>query len=73
MKAVVKANGKLTTPGKKCPLRENTRMRMQIYDEFTKSAIRKKVHSFFYRNEIPTAVKVMHAINQDSDLPNLSI
>ena len=47
MKAEGMANEKLTNSGKKCPLRENARIRMEIYDEFTKSAIWKKVHFFF--------------------------
>lgn len=41
MKALIKTSAKLTTPGKKRPLNVNTCTRMQIYDEFMKSAIHK--------------------------------
>ncbi|KAI5638902.1 hypothetical protein NE865_08468 [Phthorimaea operculella] len=41
-------------------------------DEFTFSAIRRKVHSFFYNNEAPTVAKVTDAVNDDPDLPNFS-
>lgn len=68
----MKKNGKVSTPGKKRPLKENTQTRERIYDDFTKTAIRRKVHAFFFKNEIPTAHKVMLAINEDDDLPNIS-
>lgn len=40
-------------------------------DEFVRSAIRRKVHQFFSRNEPPTLSKVLAAINYDPDHPNL--
>lgn len=39
-------------------------------DDFDVNAIRRKVHSFFRRNEIPTINKVLKAVNDDCDLPN---
>ncbi|XP_015929512.3 uncharacterized protein [Parasteatoda tepidariorum] len=39
-------------------------------DDFDKNAVRRKVHDFFRRNEIPTINKVLKAVNDDSDLPN---
>ncbi|CAG4925316.1 unnamed protein product [Colias eurytheme] len=39
-------------------------------DDFTKSAIRKKVHAFFIKGELPTLNKVLSAINEDDTLPN---
>lgn len=35
-------------------------------------AVRRKVHSFFARNEIPTLEKVLVAVNEDHDLPHFS-
>jgi transposase len=65
--------GKFSTPGKKRPLKVGTQTRLQKYDEFTLNAIRRKVHNFFFRNEIPTALKVMKTINADYNLPNFSV
>ncbi|CAH2102128.1 unnamed protein product [Euphydryas editha] len=39
-------------------------------DDFTKSAIRRKVHSFFIKGELPTLKKVLNDINEDDTLPN---
>lgn len=39
-------------------------------DDFTKSAIRKKVHAFFIKGELPTVKKVLSDINEDDTLPN---
>lgn len=39
-------------------------------DDFTKSAIRRKVHSFFIKGELPTLKKVLSEINEDDTLPN---
>lgn len=41
-------------------------------DELMKDAIRRKVHAFFMKNEIPTLNKVHAAIAEDSDFPNIS-
>ncbi|XP_026725848.1 uncharacterized protein LOC113492543 isoform X2 [Trichoplusia ni] len=39
-------------------------------DEFDKQAIRKKVHGFYMKSEIPTLKKVLQAVNDDKELPN---
>lgn len=39
-------------------------------DDFVKSAIRAKVHQFFFDNIPPTVDKLLCAVNEDSDLPN---
>lgn len=39
-------------------------------DEFDKQAIRKKVHGFYLKSELPTLKKVLQAVNDDEELPN---
>lgn len=39
-------------------------------DEFDKNAIRRKVHQYFFRSELPTIDKVLRDVNEDNDLPN---
>lgn len=39
-------------------------------DDFDKNAIRRKVHQFFFRNELPTIDKVLREVNDDPDLPD---
>lgn len=39
-------------------------------DDADKTAIRRKVHEFFFRNEPPTINKVLKAINEDEYLPH---
>lgn len=41
-------------------------------DEFDKSVIRRKVHSFFLKGELPTLDKLLQVINEDESLPNFS-
>uniref|UniRef100_A0A2S2P486 Uncharacterized protein n=2 Tax=Schizaphis graminum TaxID=13262 RepID=A0A2S2P486_SCHGA len=42
-------------------------------DDFDKyNAIRRKVHQFWFRREIPTLDKILCAINEDVDWPNFS-
>jgi len=41
-------------------------------DEFDKSAIRRKVHSFFYRNQLSTLDNVLKAVNDDEDMRNFA-
>lgn len=51
-----------------------TKIRIQLqdkFDEFEKNAIRQKVHSFFLNQELPTLDKLLAAINEDEDLPNI--
>lgn len=42
------------------------------FDNDTKYAIRRKVHEFFFRNEIPTLKKILTAVKSDDDLPDMS-
>lgn len=65
--------GVLSTPGKKRPSSAGKATRVNKYDEFTLSAIRRKVHFFYKRNEIPTAAKIMKVVNEDNELPTLSV
>lgn len=39
-------------------------------DDLSKSAIRKKVHAFFLKGELPTTYKVLDDVNEDDLLPN---
>lgn len=63
----MKETGVLVTPGKK---RKRAKPVMDTCDSFTKSAIRSKVHNFFFRNEAPTLQKILTAVNDDSGLPS---
>lgn len=65
--------GVLRTPGKSRPAAKGNRTRMHNMDDFTKTAIRRKVHEFYRRNESPSAEKVTAVINSDPDLPNVSV
>lgn len=40
-------------------------------DEFDKTAIRKKIHSFWLNRQLPTMSKILAAINEDTALPNI--
>lgn len=57
-----------------CKSPNKTKIRPTIIDkidDFNKNAIRQKIHGFWFRNEIPTIKKIVQAINDDPDLPNL--
>lgn len=41
-------------------------------DDFVLTAIRGKVHQFYYANDLPTIDKVLKAVNEDEDLPSFS-
>ncbi|RVE40529.1 hypothetical protein evm_014822 [Chilo suppressalis] len=41
-------------------------------DDFTFTAIRRIVHQFCHRNEVPTIAKVLQVVNDESELPNYS-
>jgi len=41
-------------------------------DEFDKYAIRRKVHQFWHNREMPTLNKILVAVNEEADLPNIS-
>lgn len=39
-------------------------------DEYDKNVIRRKVHEFYFNNDLPTLNKVLQAVNADENLPN---
>ncbi|XP_049881877.1 uncharacterized protein LOC126377877 isoform X3 [Pectinophora gossypiella] len=43
---------------------------LEKLDECDKQAIRKKIHSFYLKSELPTLKKVLQAVNDDEELPN---
>ncbi|XP_026815523.1 uncharacterized protein LOC113555299 [Rhopalosiphum maidis] len=63
-----KETGVVSSPNKK-KIRSTV---IEKIDDFNKNAIRQKIHSFWFRREIPTLMKVLAVINEDSELPNLS-
>lgn len=68
IRAEFSQTGKVTTPKRKRP-------RPDIFDkcdDFDKGVIRRKVHNFFLRNEIPTLNKVLQSLNADDDLPKFT-
>lgn len=68
LKKEKKASSPLSTPGKKRPGAVNKRRRLVKYDDFTLSCIRRKIHGFFRRNEMPTLDKVLKILNDDKDI-----
>nr|CAH7763604.1 unnamed protein product [Callosobruchus chinensis] len=42
----------------------------EAIDVFDRGAIRRKVNSFFFRNELPTVDKILKDFNEDAELPN---
>lgn len=63
-----KANNTVTSPKRK-------RVRAQItetFDDFARNAVRKHVHSIWFRREIPTVDKIHKAVSDDKDLPTVS-
>lgn len=64
--------GIVKTPTKKRPRGQRIRTRMHKMDDITKCGIRRHVHQFFFRNEVPTLRKMCHAINEDETLPKFS-
>lgn len=53
-------------------LKRNKSTQFSRLDAFEKTAIQRKVHSFFARNELPNLNKVLVAVNEDPDLPHFS-
>ncbi|XP_018569785.1 uncharacterized protein LOC108909842 [Anoplophora glabripennis] len=49
---------------------QNRRTTFDSICNFDKTAIRGKVYDFFFRNESPSIVKVLQAVNNDPNLPN---
>ncbi|XP_061704644.1 uncharacterized protein LOC133515996 [Cydia pomonella] len=43
---------------------------LNTMDSFTQNALRRIVHEFFSRNEIPTLTKILNAVNSDTTLEN---
>ncbi|KAK5647894.1 hypothetical protein RI129_002786 [Pyrocoelia pectoralis] len=62
----IESSGTARSP-KKTRTRQSQYTRLQ---DFEKSRIRKHVHSFFFKNELPTLEKVLRAINDDDSLPD---
>ncbi|XP_049883814.1 uncharacterized protein LOC126379181 [Pectinophora gossypiella] len=42
-------------------------------DDFTLSAIRLKIHQYYFDGELPTIKKVLTAVNEDDNLPNFTL
>ncbi|MVN25616.1 hypothetical protein GO639_10715 [Staphylococcus aureus] len=40
-------------------------------DEFAKNGIRRKIHEFFYKKEIPNLNKILQEVRDDPDLPHV--
>lgn len=51
---------------------ENRGRKKIILDDDVKYAIRRKLHGFFYKNEIPNLKKLQAEISKDDSLPNIS-
>ena len=64
-----RSTGQLKSPKKKKP---KTKTILNTTDDFTKAAIRSKVHAFYIRNKLPTLDKILAAVNDDSDIANFS-
>ncbi|RVE43393.1 hypothetical protein evm_011978 [Chilo suppressalis] len=45
---------------------------VESVDDFDKSCIRKKVHEFYLKGEMPTLNRILQAVNSDDMLPNFS-
>lgn len=73
LKAEVRKTGKPCSPSRKRVGAVGIRDRLKKYDDFELSCIRRKIHSFYLRNEIPTAAKVLSEVNSDDDLPTLTL
>lgn len=52
-----------------------TGTRLELHDSFSLVALRRKVHQYFLRNEIPTAAKLAQDVTSDSDMnmPKMSV
>ena len=62
-----KSTGEVKSPVKIKPKSKTT---ISDTEESVKCAIRRKVDTFFFNNEIPTVKKIMACVNEDPDLPN---
>lgn len=53
------------------PKKEKKRIKLlDTIDDFDRTAIRRKVHQFFFQNQIPTIDKILKVVNDDPDIPN---
>nr|CAH7766760.1 unnamed protein product [Callosobruchus chinensis] len=48
---------------------QNRTSLIELIDDADRHAIRRKVHEFFFRNEIPSIDKVLRVVNEDPHLP----
>lgn len=67
----LKIKGKLSTP-KKSHSQIGITDRLTKYDDFEKTAIRRKVHDYFFCNECPTLKQLLTDVNNDDSLPTIS-
>lgn len=44
--------------------------RIDLVSDFEKNIIRRKVHQFFFTNELPTRDNILMEVNNDPDIPN---
>ncbi|GFW33562.1 DDE_3 domain-containing protein [Trichonephila clavipes] len=68
LKKEKKTSSALSSPAKKRPGAVAQRGRLVKYDDFTLSCIRRKIHGFFRKNEIPTLPKVLKEIKDDAEI-----
>lgn len=71
-KEVKENDGDVATPSRKRPRSVGKRRRTEVYDDFTKCALRSCVHRFFRRNEIPTVKKIAADFNANGDVTPLN-
>lgn len=60
--------GKYESP----PRKKNRTTVNDTIDDFIKNAIRQKIHTFWFKRQIPSFHKILKAIKCDTDLPNIS-
>jgi len=57
----------------KSPKRTKVRAKItETFDDFARNAVRRHVHSIWFRREIPTLDKIYKAMSDDNDLPTVS-
>lgn len=64
-----KTSGKVSSPPKH--ITANNAVIAKL-DDFVLTAIRRKVHQFYYAGELPTVNKILNEVNNDEDLPTFS-
>ncbi|KAH7934522.1 hypothetical protein HPB51_029111 [Rhipicephalus microplus] len=47
--------------------------RLELHDSFSLAALRRKVHQYFLRNELPTAAKLAQDVTSDMNMPKMSV